>query len=126
MKRRIINLLMFGAAVVVLVFLRLFPGYVRAKHASALSCTYNALGIAATELEQNGKFTNDSPQYCRIYEFTNRFNVSGSMLQCTLAADSWDYREHSNLLAITTSRVFLFIDKRGVIRMYNCQSPPGY
>jgi hypothetical protein len=125
-KKPIVICLVLGALAVVAACLMLIPKYIRAKHSAALFCTWSSLKIASVDFEQGGKFTNHDPQYCRIYEFTNRYSVSGIVLQCILAADSWDYRERSNSLAITKNGVFLFIDKKGVIRVDNWRSLPGY
>jgi hypothetical protein len=126
MKKVFIVGLVLAAWAIAVACLILIPGQIRAKHAAALFVTRNSLKIALVELEQDGKFTNHYPRYCRIFDFTNRYSVSATVCQCALAADSWDYRDHGNSLAITTNGVFLFIDKHGVIRLDNWHSLPGY
>jgi|SRR5580658_9157801 hypothetical protein len=114
--------LTWAALAVALACLILVPGHIRSKRAAAACAAWFSLKIASVDLDQNGSFTNPSPRYCRIVDFTNRYSISGTVYQCVLAADSWDYRDRSNLFAITTTGAILFIDKHGVIRMYSWKS----
>ena len=100
--------------VVVMGFI-LIPPLIRAKHAAAIVITVDSLKAAYVALKQDDRFTNIAPQICHIYEYTNRYSVSGKVYQCEFAADAWDHRAHDNLLAITTNYEFLFIDKKGVV-----------
>ncbi len=83
-------------------------------HAAAIN-TKNLLMVSHAELKERGAFTNPAPDRCRIYAFTNGYVISGTNYRCVLAADSWDYQSDSNVLAITTSNVFLLIDKQGIV-----------
>jgi hypothetical protein len=87
----------------------------RGLHHGAAINTKNLLMVSYAELKERGAFTNPAPDRCRIYVFTNAYLITGTNYRCVLAADSWDYRSASNVLAITTSDEFLFIDKQGVV-----------
>ena len=88
--------------------------------------TKNFLLVALAELNEHGAFTNHAPDRCHVYAFTNRYSVSGTNYCCVLAADSWDYRESSNVLAITTNELFLFIGKQGLIPSLGNSYPPRH
>ena len=125
MKKYGIVLLVIAIPVVIACLI-LIPGQIRSKHAATLFVTLSSLKVAAVDQELDGTFTNHYPQYCHISCFTNHYTVSGTDYQCALAADAWDYRDRSNLLAITTNSMLLFIDKSGVIRLDHWQDLPGY
>ena len=69
-------------------------------------------------------FTNRYPQNCRVFDYTNLFVIAGTNFQCVLAADSWDYQGASNLLALTSDKMFLYIDEHGAVLASHY--PPGY
>jgi hypothetical protein len=72
---------------------------------------------ASADLKKHGTFTNDIPQYCDIYTFTEHYTVGGSDYQCALAAKSPLFRGRG-FMAITTNDVLLWIDKeRGATPM---------
>jgi hypothetical protein len=73
---------------------------------------------------RNVIFTNPYRDLCRVVEYTNYHLISGTGYQCVLAADSWDYQGLTNLLAITTNRLYLYIGKSGTVEASGF--PPGY
>lgn len=94
------------------------------RQASAIS-TQSLLMFSYAELKEHGAFTNPAPDRCRIYLFTNAYAISGTHYHCALAADSWDYHDNSNVLAITASGVFLFIDQQGAVPCRGIRLPSG-
>src|SRR5215469_7625600 len=70
------------------------------------------LGQAAVELRKSGTFTNDAPNLCEIYRFTNNITVGQTQHQCVLAARSPVFAEGS-FIAITTNDVLVRIDRDG-------------
>ena len=69
-------------------------------------------------------FTNPYPDLCRVLDYTNYHLISGTGYQCVLAADSWDYQGPTNLLAITTNSLYLYVGKSGTVEASGF--PPGY
>lgn len=77
----------------------------------------NRLTQASTDLKKHGSFTNDIPEFCEIYTFTDHYTVRGSEYQCVLAAKSPLFRDRG-FMAITTSDVLVWIDRqRGATAM---------
>jgi hypothetical protein len=99
MKKVAIGLVVFVAAL----FLIRLPEYFTAKHSESLGVTWSSINIAALQLKQDGRFTNSYPNICHLFVYTNHYSISGMDYQCVVAADSWDYRSRSNLLAFTTN-----------------------
>ena len=99
---------------------------VRVKRDAALHATGCSITLAKFYLDNYGMLTNCSPDICHLFQFTNRYSISGTNYQCVVAADSWDYRGRSNLLAIATNGWYLFIDGRGVINLRDWHQLPGY
>jgi hypothetical protein len=122
MKKMVFIGLASVALAVTFACLVLIPGHIRSRHAAAASSAWYSLKIASADRAEYEKFANRYSHSCRIYDFTNRYSISGIVYQCILAADSWDYRDRSNSLAITTNGEILFIDKHGVIRLRNWSS----
>jgi hypothetical protein len=116
-KQRLLFASVLAVCAISTACLILIPGQIRAKHFAALVLTSDSLRVALSGLQQNGKFTNIESGICHVYGITNRYSVSGIFYECALAADAWDYRDRSNLLAITTNGVVLFIDKHGAVLM---------
>jgi len=115
--KKVATILLLISLPVVVAWLVLIPVHICSKHEASLVVTWNSLKMASVEIQEDGKFTNRWPLICHISEYTNRHLVNGTIYQCILAADSWDYRGRSNLLAITTNGTFLFIDRQGVSRL---------
>lgn len=77
----------------------------------------NRLDQASADLKRRGTFTNDVPEFCDIYKFTEHYTIRGSDYQCTLAAKSSVFRGRG-FMAIATNDVILWVDKeRGAIPM---------
>ena len=95
------------------------------RRAAAIN-TQSRLLSALAELKEHGTFTNHAPDSCRIYAFTNHYLISGTNFHCALAADSRDFQHSSNVLAITSDEMLLFIDERGVAPFPRGHFPPGY
>lgn len=126
MNKPVRSILLMVGLMIIFAGLVLLPGQFRAKRAAAVSNAWYLLKVAETDLEQNGGFTNPFPNECRIYEYTNRYSVSGSNYQCVLAADRWDYQGKTNLLTLTSDGGFLYIGKNGVARPRTWKQVPGY
>jgi hypothetical protein len=73
------------------------------------------LGQAATELRKHGAFTNDVPNLCDIYTFTNQITLGGTPHQCVLAAKSPSFQENG-FMVITTNDTVVWIDRDGKAR----------
>lgn len=124
--KRVATILLVLSVPVVVAGLILVPGQIRAKRSAARVVTISSLKVAYADLEQEGRFSNRWPQFCRISSYTNRYAISGTVYQCVLAADSWDYRGRDNLLAITANGSLLFIDKKGALALNKWNDLPGY
>ena len=124
-KSVIIGWALVAWAIIAACFLFITP-LVRSKRRDAFIATRNALKAAYLEREQDGQLTNTEPRICRIFEFTNHYAVGAADYRCVVAADSWDYRDSSNMLTITTNWDFLFIDRSGVTPLHRDDPPTGY
>ena len=124
--KKVATILLLISLPIAVAALILIPGQIRSKHEASLVVTWNSLKVASVEIQEDGKFTNRYPLICHISEYTNRHLVNGTIYQCILAADSWDYRGRSNLLAITTNGMFLFIDRQGVRHLKTWNQLPEY
>jgi hypothetical protein len=78
------------------------------------------LGQFSADLKKQGSFTNDIPQLCDIYPYTNSVIVNGSQQQCTLAAKSPLFGD-GGVMAITTQDTVLWIDAAGKATPFNGQ-----
>lgn len=76
------------------------------------------LGQAATELRERGTFTNDVPQLCEIYRFTNDIMLAHAQHRCVLAARSPMFAERG-FMAITTNDTLVWIDRDGKATPFN-------
>jgi hypothetical protein len=121
MKKTFIVLLVLAA--LYFVFMRELA---RSQRRTNVVNTVGALQSAFADLKQNGNITNRWPNSYRIFNYTNHYSIAGKEYQCVLAADSWDYRGASNLLALTTNRVFLFINQQDILLLTNSIFPPGF
>ena len=70
------------------------------------------LGQAADELRKSGTFTNDVPNLCDIYRFTNSITLGQAQQQCVLAVKSPSFGE-DGFMAITTNDTLVWIDRDG-------------
>ena len=70
------------------------------------------LGQAAADLRKSGTFTNDIPNLCEIYQFTNSIAIGQTQYQCVLAAKSPVFAE-GGFVAITTNDALIWIDRDG-------------
>lgn len=128
MKRSGIVILLIALSVIVaiIILVPVATELIRANRDGVLNATGASLQVAKVYLAQTSILTNWSPNMCHLFEFTNHYTISGTDYQCVVAADSWDYRDRSNLLAITTNGVFLFIDNHGVTKLRDWHEVPGY
>ncbi|MGA9778025.1 MAG: hypothetical protein ACLPRE_07570 [Limisphaerales bacterium] len=128
MKRSgiILSLIAFSVIVAAIILVPVATALVRANRDSVLNSTGASLQVARVYLAQDGILTNWSPNVCHLFQFTNHYTISGTDYQCVVAADSWDYRARSNLLAITTNGVYLFIDSHGVTELRDWHKVPDY
>lgn len=76
------------------------------------------LNQAADQLRKSGSFTNDVPNLCEIYRFTNSITIGQSQQQCVLAAKSSVFQE-GGIMAITTNDTLVWIDKDGKATPFN-------
>ncbi len=121
MNKTVIVLLVLAA--LYLVFMRELA---RSHRRKIVEHPVNALQSAFADLKQNGNITNRWPNSYRIFNYTNHYSIAGKEYRCVLAADSWDYRGASNLLVLTTNRVFLFINQQDILLLTNSIFPPGF
>lgn len=129
MKRSgiIVTLILISLIVAVIVAVPVVTTMVRVNHDAALHVTGCSLTLAKFHLDSDGMFTNSSPSVCHLFEFTNHYSISGTDYVCAVAADSWDYRNRSNLLAITTNGMYLYFDSQGVTNLgRDWHNVPGY
>src|SRR5690349_7965333 len=98
---------------------------VRAKHIRPVVPTWYAVNTAALQLGMGESFTNSYPDLYHLSVYSNRYTISGTIYQCVVAADSWDYHSRSNLLAFTTNGVYLFIDSHGAQKLSDWHDLPG-
>jgi hypothetical protein len=126
MKRMAITGLGVAAFVIACMCMTLIPPLVSAKHKGTFVGTVNCLKVASLELRDSGRLTNSNPNICRVFVFTNSYAVAGTNYTCAVGADSWDYRDRRNVLALTTNWDVLFVDQHGVVPMRNYYVPPGY
>ena len=70
------------------------------------------LNQAADQLRKSGTFTNDVPNLCEIYRFTNSITLGQTQQQCVLAAKSPGFEE-GRFMAITTNDTLVWIDRDG-------------
>jgi hypothetical protein len=73
---------------------------------------------AADEFRKSGTFTNDVPNLCYIYRFTNSITLGQTQQQCVLAAVSPAFGE-DGFMAITTNDTLVWIDRDGKATTYN-------
>jgi len=97
----------------VAILLSRIPDVIHAKHVRPVVPTWYAVNTAALQLGMGEPFTNSAPELFHLLVYSNRYTISGTVYQCIVAADSWDYHSHSNLLAFTTNGVYLFVDSHG-------------
>ncbi|HXI69691.1 MAG TPA: hypothetical protein VNN22_04965 [Verrucomicrobiae bacterium] len=76
------------------------------------------LGQAADELRRSGTFTNEVPNLCDIYRFTNSITLGQMQQQCVLAAKSPSF-EKDGFMAITTKDTLVWIDRSGKAISFN-------
>jgi hypothetical protein len=128
MKRSgiILSLIVFSVIVAAIILVPVTTGLLRANRDVVLHTTGCSLTLASFYLAQDGILTNCSPNVCHLFPFTNHYSIYGTDYQCVVAADSWDYRGRSNLLAITTNGVYLFIDSHSVTKLRDWHELPGY
>jgi hypothetical protein len=126
MKSMVIKTVVVAALVVAYLCIRFVPPMTRAKHRLTYQKTVNSLKAASLELRDSGRLTNSDPDICRVFIFTNTFALEGTNYTCAVGADSWDYRDRRNVLALTTNWDVLFVDQRGAVSMRRYYVPPGY
>jgi hypothetical protein len=100
------------------------------SHRARFSIAMTALREANAQLQKNGAFTNQRPHDDKVYPFTNRFIIDGTVYQCRLAVESVDlYLRDRGLLTITTNDIILWVDKeRGAVPLGSGSAfkfPPG-
>src|SRR5947207_14699649 len=103
MKSMVIKGVVVAVLVIAYLCIRFIPPMFGAKHRSAFVETVNSLKSASLELRDSGRLTNSHPDICRVFIFTNTYALDGTNYTCTVGADSWDYRDRSNVLALTTN-----------------------
>ena len=109
------------AAVLVLVAIAGF--YVKRKlsgmaEGAKIIIVMSKLNQAADELRKSGTFTNDVPNLCEIYRFTNAITLGQTQQQCVLAAKSPSFEE-GGFMAITTNDTLVWIDRDGKAKAFN-------
>jgi Rad3-related DNA helicase len=77
------------------------------------------LNQAADQLRKIGTFTNDVPNLCEIYRFTNSITLGQTQQQqCVLAAKSSAFQE-AGMMAITANDTLVWIDRDGKATPFN-------
>lgn len=114
------------AIISVLIFISRIPDVIRAKHIRPVVPTWYAVHTAALQLGIGEPFTNSYPDLYRLFVYSNRYTISGTVYQCIVAADTWDYHDRRNLLAYTTNGVYLFIDNHGPQKVSDWHDLPGF
>jgi len=122
MKKYVIALAVVGAIII----LSRIPDVIHANHVRPVVPTWYAVNTAALQLGMGESFTNSYPDTYHLFVYSNRYTISGTVYQCVVAADSWDYHSRSNLLAFTTNGVYLFIDSHGAQKMSDFRDLQAY
>ena len=111
-------------ALLLITFLAFVPALARSERRAVVVNTKGALLSSYVDLQAKGVLTNTWSVRHHVRPYTNRYVLDGTVYQCVLAADSWDYQGASNLLALTADKTFLYIDQRRAIPLQHM--PPGY
>jgi hypothetical protein len=114
------------AAVLLLIaaFLTFMPALARSQRRAMAVNAKSTLLSAYADIKTDGALTNSWSLRYHVRPYTNRYVIDGTVYQCVLAADSWDYQGADNLLALTTKEAFLYIDPHGAVPVGHL--PPGY
>ena len=103
-------------------YLIFVPALARSQRRASVLNLKSELLSAYADLKVDNTNMPKDPYHVRLY--TNCYSIGGTIYQCVLAADSWDYQGASNLLVLTTNKTFLYIDGHGPILLNG--HPPGY
>lgn len=114
----IIGLLLIAA------YLVFMPALARSQRKAGIVGVKSALLSSYVDFQRGEALTNSWSARYHVHPYTNTYVIDGTVYQCVLAADSWDYQGYSNLLVLTTDKRFLYVGQRGVVQV--SFMPPGY